>query len=78
MAVRSISQVFKGNPTLDGGGFLVHRPFPSGALSDFDPFLLLDELGPRNLRPREAKGAADHPHPGFETVSKVTCFPAMG
>lgn len=51
---------------------------PTGFLSDFDPFLLLDELGPRNLRPREAKGAADHPHPGFETVSKVTCFPAMG
>ena len=34
-----------------------------------DPFLLLDEIGPINLSPREAKGAPDHPHRGFETVT---------
>src|SRR5438445_9953178 len=69
MAVRSISQVIKGNSTLEGAGFLVHRPFPSGALTDFDPFLLLDEMGPRDVRPGEAKGAPDHPHRGLETVT---------
>lgn len=69
MAIRSVSQVIKGAPTLEGGGFLVHRPFPSGALSDFDPFLLLDEMGPMDVRPGEAKGAPDHPHRGFETVT---------
>ncbi len=29
--------------TIEGGGFIVHRPFPTDTLSDFDPFLLLDE-----------------------------------
>src|SRR6266699_685103 len=69
MAIRSVSDVIKGTPTLEGGGFLVHRPFPSGTLSDFDPFLLLDEMGPMDVRPGEAKGAPDHPHRGFETVT---------
>jgi len=73
-----VSKVVDSVQTTEGEGLIVNRVFPTGFLSDFDPFLLLDELGPRNLRPREAKGAADHPHPGFETVSKVTCFPAMG
>ncbi len=69
MAVRSVSHIIKGIPTLEGAGFLVHRPFPSDALSDFDPFLLLDEMGPMEVRPGEAKGAPDHPHRGFETVT---------
>ena len=69
MAIRSVSRVIKGIPTLEGAGFLVHRPFPSDALSDFDPFLLLDEMGPMDVRPGEAKGAPDHPHRGFETVT---------
>jgi redox-sensitive bicupin YhaK (pirin superfamily) len=37
----------------------------------FDPFLLLDEMGPMTLAPGEAKGAPDHPHRGFETVTYV-------
>jgi len=55
--------------TLEGAGFLVHRPFPTRALDHFDPFLLLDEMGPADLGPGEAKGAPDHPHRGFETVT---------
>jgi redox-sensitive bicupin YhaK (pirin superfamily) len=55
--------------TLEGEGFLVHRPFPTAVLADFDPFLLLDEMGPKDLAPGEAKGAPDHPHRGFETVT---------
>ncbi|MCI0434981.1 MAG: pirin family protein [Gemmatimonadetes bacterium] len=54
---------------LEGEGFLVHRPFPTRELSDIDPFLLLDEMGPVELGPGEAKGAPDHPHRGFETVT---------
>ncbi len=69
MAIRSVSRIIKGIPTLEGAGFLVHRPFPSGGLSDFDPFLLFDEMGPMDLGPGEAKGAPDHPHRGFETVT---------
>jgi len=55
--------------TLEGGGFLVRRPFPTPGFSEFDPFLLLDEMGPMELGPGEAKGAPDHPHRGFETVT---------
>ena len=69
MAIRSVSNVIKGVSTLEGGGFLVHRPFPTGILADFDPFLLFDEMGPMDVMPGEAKGAPDHPHRGFETVT---------
>jgi redox-sensitive bicupin YhaK (pirin superfamily) len=66
---RTVSGVINSIETLEGEGFLVHRPFPTYALSDFDPFLLLDEMGPKQLAPGEAKGAPDHPHRGFETVT---------
>jgi redox-sensitive bicupin YhaK (pirin superfamily) len=69
MAIRSVSRIVKGIPTLEGAGFLVHRPFPTNALTDFDPFLLMDEMGPMDVGPGEAKGAPDHPHRGFETVT---------
>ena len=29
MAIRSVARVIRGIPTLEGGGFLVHRPFPT-------------------------------------------------
>jgi len=69
MKVRSVSNVIKGISTLEGGGFLVHRPFPTPILADFDPFLLFDEMGPMDVLPGQAKGAPDHPHRGFETVT---------
>ena len=66
---RSVRRVLPSVATLEGAGFLVHRPFPTAALDHFDPFLLLDEMGPMDLGPGEAKGAPDHPHRGFETVT---------
>jgi quercetin 2,3-dioxygenase len=66
---RSAVRVVAATSTREGAGFLVNRPFPSSGLSDFDPFLLLDEMGPMELGPNEAKGAPDHPHRGFETVT---------
>lgn len=54
---------------MEGEGFLVHRSFPTNALMQHDPFLLLDEMGPKEYGPGEAKGAPDHPHRGFETVT---------
>ena len=66
---RSILKIVNSVQTAEGEGFLVNRAFPTNLLSDLDPFLLLDEIGPKDLAPREAKGAPDHPHRGFETVT---------
>jgi redox-sensitive bicupin YhaK (pirin superfamily) len=66
---RNVSQVLPTVRTLEGAGFSVRRPFPTEALDHHDPFLLLDEMGPMELAPGEAKGAPDHPHRGFETVT---------
>jgi len=67
--VRTVAGVVNSIETLEGGGFLVRRPFPKASFSEFDPFLLLDEMGPMDVGPGEAKGAPDHPHRGFETVT---------
>jgi quercetin 2,3-dioxygenase len=66
---RPVSRVVPGVVTLEGGGFQVRRPFPTGALDAIDPFLLLDEMGPVDYAPGKAVGAPDHPHRGFETVT---------
>jgi redox-sensitive bicupin YhaK (pirin superfamily) len=55
----------------EGAGFIVHRPFPGIDLHLADPFLLLDQMGPVLYEPLEAKGAPDHPHRGFETITYV-------
>ena len=68
---RAVAGIVNSIETLEGGGFLVRRPFPKSAFTEFDPFLLLDEMGPVDLGPDEAKGAPDHPHRGFETVTYV-------
>ncbi|EGP94124.1 pirin family protein [Nitrosarchaeum koreense] len=66
---RSVLQVTNAKTTLEGEGFVVHRAFPNGSLREVDPFLLLDEMGPIEISVGEAKGAPDHPHRGFETVT---------
>lgn len=66
---RTVSGIVNSIETLEGGGFLVRRPFPKPSFSEFDPFLLLDEMGPVTVAPNQAKGAPDHPHRGFETVT---------
>ncbi len=68
---RTVAGIVNSIETLEGGGFLVRRPFPKASFSDFDPFLLLDEMGPIEVAPGQAKGAPDHPHRGFETVTYV-------
>lgn len=70
-SLRTVAGIINSVETLEGGGFLVRRPFPKSSFTDFDPFLLLDELGPIDLAPGQAKGAPDHPHRGFETVSYI-------
>lgn len=66
---RQVERVIRAHRQLEGGGFVVRRPFPSEGLALVDPFLLLDEMGPAQYGPGEAVGAPDHPHRGFETVT---------
>jgi len=54
---------------LEGAGFEVRRAFSGIDLRLVDPFILLDHLGSVEYAPGEAKGAPDHPHRGFETVT---------
>ena len=66
---RSIENIVTSVRVLEGGGFPVRRPIPNPEMDQIDPFLLLDHLGPTKWGPREAIGAPDHPHRGFETVT---------
>lgn len=68
---RRVAKVIDSVSTIEGGGFPVRRPFPIAGFSHFDPFLLIDHLGPVQWPPGQALGAPDHPHRGFETVTYV-------
>jgi redox-sensitive bicupin YhaK (pirin superfamily) len=68
---RKVTGVVPAVRTVEGGGFVVRRAFPTGRLDMADPFLLLDHMGPVDYGPGEAVGAPDHPHRGFETVTYV-------
>ncbi|MFE0509116.1 pirin family protein [Streptomyces sp. NPDC058964] len=70
-ADRPVRKVVTAPQQREGAGFVVRRPFPSAALPDADPFLLLDHVGETVYQPYEAKGAPWHPHRGFETVTYV-------
>lgn len=67
--MRSINQIIAARRSVEGGGFVVRRPFPTPAVDHIDPFLLLDEMGPAEYEPGKAVGAPSHPHRGFETVT---------
>jgi len=71
MTTRSVLHLVHATPQLEGEGMIVTRPFPTPRLDFVDPFLLLDRMGPATHGPGEAKGAPDHPHRGFETVTYI-------
>jgi redox-sensitive bicupin YhaK (pirin superfamily) len=71
LRTRDVTHVIAASRTLEGAGFPVRRPFPTQALALMDPFVLLDEVGPIDWPPGGARGAPDHPHRGFETVTYV-------
>jgi quercetin 2,3-dioxygenase len=66
---RGVTRVFTAPPSQDGDGVDLHRAFPGPALTDIDPFLLLDQMGPTDYGPGKARGFPPHPHRGFETVT---------
>lgn len=69
MKYRSVSRVFTAPRASDGDGVDLRRAFPGPSLEDFDPFLLLDQMGPMDVAPGAARGFPPHPHRGFETVT---------
>src|SRR5262245_15559321 len=71
MTTRPIAQIVPAEHTYEGEGFGVFRPFPQAQLAMLDPFLLLDEMEPKDHAPNQAIGTSDHPHRGFETVTYV-------
>jgi redox-sensitive bicupin YhaK (pirin superfamily) len=66
---RTVRGIVTAIRTFEGEGFPVRRPFPGIDLSLVDPFILLDQMGAVEYAAGEAKGAPDHPHRGFETVT---------
>jgi len=68
-STRSVLRIVKSETTQDGEGVTLNRSFPNNYISEFDPFLLLDEMGPMDIKPGKQKGFPDHPHRGFETVT---------
>ena len=70
-AFRPVAGIVTAPTTLEGEGFQVRRAFPGIDLTLADPFVLLDHLGAVEYAPGEAKGAPDHPHRGFETVTYI-------
>ncbi|MEA2570714.1 MAG: quercetin 2,3-dioxygenase [Acidobacteriota bacterium] len=71
MKTRSVAKLVHAVSQAEGEGMIVTRPFPTARLDHVDPFLLLDRMGPISHGPGEAKGAPDHPHRGFETVTYI-------
>jgi redox-sensitive bicupin YhaK (pirin superfamily) len=67
--LRPALQVADAPKMLEGAGFEVRRAFAGIDLRYADPFLMLDHMGAVEYAPGEAKGAPDHPHRGFETVT---------
>src|SRR6186997_3719557 len=66
---RGVLEIVDAPSFLEGEGFKVRRATAGLDLSWADPFLLLDHMGAVEYAPGEAKGAPDHPHRGFETVT---------
>ena len=66
---RGVVAVTDAPTMLEGAGFEVRRAFADIDLQLADPFILLDHMGAVEYEPGEAKGAPDHPHRGFETVT---------
>ena len=69
---RPVAKVITAHSQAEGAGFVVRRPFPGElSLTEADPFLLLDHVGPAGQRSGRGEGAPWHPHRGFETVSYI-------
>ncbi len=67
--LRPVAEVLRAPRMLEGEGFEVSRPIPGPGYESVGPFIMLDQFGPVEYGPGEAKGAPEHPHFGFETLT---------
>ena len=68
-STKTIKQILPSMRASEGDGMVIHRAFPGSSVSEIDPFLLLDEMGPLEFKAGQGGGFPDHPHRGFETVT---------
>lgn len=66
---RAVADTHTAFRTLEGDGFEVRRAIPARAYEAIGPFIFLDQFGPIDVQPGEAKGASAHPHAGIETLT---------
>jgi len=67
-AKRTVGDVWRNRPTLEGAGVRLHRVFGNEQVPRLDPFLLLDDFGSADPADYLA-GFPWHPHRGIETVT---------
>lgn len=68
---RKVVKIITATPEQLAPGMIIQRPLPHAELRHFDPFLLLDQMGPVQQIPGPQKGTDAHPHRGFITLSYI-------
>jgi hypothetical protein len=68
--VRSVQNLWKSKPTIEGAGVHLRRAFGFQEMPGLDPFLLMDDFRSENPREYQA-GFPWHPHRGMETITYV-------
>jgi hypothetical protein len=68
LQVRTIREILKSQPTIEGAGVHLRRAFGFDEVPLLDPFLMLDDF--RGGQPEQyVKGFPWHPHRGIETIT---------